>query len=143
MDTHIVYITFKKSLRCFASLSTALVFYTVKVIQGTNVQLPCHFPPSSQVTANALWFKETGAGKRTRLDAGDDSTEDNARVELLYPSDHDQTIILRGAVMEDAGTYGCESAEGEKLSTVYIIVEGRFGDLSYTLPCYCRICANL
>nr|AFO64913.1 C1 inhibitor [Oplegnathus fasciatus]AHA51697.1 C1 inhibitor precursor [Oplegnathus fasciatus] len=110
-------------IRMYNITVDALVGYTIKAFTGTNVHLPCHFPPSSQVTANALWFKETGVGKRTRLNAGDESTGDNARVDLLYPGDHDQTISLRDTVMEDAGIYSCESAEGQKLSTVYVIVE--------------------
>ncbi len=83
-----------------------------------------------------------GAGERKCLSTGDDSTDDNAKVELLYPNDHDQTIILRDVAMEDAGTYSCESAEGAKLSTVDIIIEGRSGNLSYKLLCCGTVCAN-
>ncbi|KAI3352413.1 hypothetical protein L3Q82_005376 [Scortum barcoo] len=101
----------------------ALVGYTVKVYTGGSVNLPCHYPPSSQVRANALWFRDTVTGKRTRLNVGEDTTGDNPKVELLYPLDHDQTIIIRNVVIEDAGIYSCESAEGKKLSTVYAIVE--------------------
>lgn len=101
----------------------ALVGYAIKLKVGDEARLPCHFPPYSQVTANALWFKDLGVGKRTLLNAGDESTDDNARVELLYPGDHDQTLMLRGIVMEDAGTYSCESADGQKLSTVDLFVE--------------------
>lgn len=115
------------------SLSTAVIGYTIKVNFGTNVKLPCHFPPSSQITANALWFKETDVGERTQLNLGDESTVDDNRVGLIYPFDHDQTIVLRNTVLEDAGIYNCESVDGEKLSTVYIIVDGRYGNLFYML----------
>ncbi|XP_029294437.1 LOW QUALITY PROTEIN: plasma protease C1 inhibitor [Cottoperca gobio] len=101
----------------------ASISYTIKVFEGSTIRLPCYFPPSSQVEANALWFKDWGFDKKTRLDTEDDPTADNNRVALLYPLDHDQTIIIRDAVMEDAGTYLCQSAEGQKLSSVYIIVE--------------------
>lgn len=113
------------------SLSTASIGYTMKVLKGSAIPLPCHFPLSSQVTADALWFKETGVGKRMQLIPRDDSTGDNNRVEQLYPLDHDQTIILRDTVMEDAGIYQCESVDGKKLSTVYVIVEGMCGNLFY------------
>ncbi|XP_044046955.1 plasma protease C1 inhibitor isoform X2 [Siniperca chuatsi] len=110
-------------IRTYNITVDAMIGYTIKVIEGSTLHLPCHFPPYSQVRANALWFKGMGVGKKTRLNPGDDSAGDNDRVELLYPLDHDQTIIIRDTIMEDAGIYDCESAEGEKLSTVYIIVE--------------------
>lgn len=122
--------------KVFVSLSAATIIYTIKINVGSNVHLPCHFPPSSQVSANALWFKEMGAGVTTSLTLGDSSTSDDAKVEQLYPMDHDQSIILRHTAMEDAGTYHCQSAEGDKLSTVNIIVEGRFGNLFYILLYY-------
>lgn len=50
-------------------------------------------------------------------------------MEHLYPLDHDQTIIMRDIVMEDAGIYRCDSPEGDKLSTVQVIVDGRSGTL--------------
>jgi len=98
--------------------------YAVKVTAGTNVALQCHFPASGQVKANALWFKDTGAGKRTELNIQDDLTYDK-KLELLYPNDQDQTIVLRRAAMDDAGVYYCETAEGESLSTVDLTVEGK------------------
>ncbi|TMS23127.1 Plasma protease C1 inhibitor [Larimichthys crocea] len=97
--------------------------YAIKVNKGTNVYLPCHFPPSSQVKANALWFKETGVGERIQLHPGDGSTDEVERLEQLYPLDHDQTVVLREVLMEDAGSYTCESPENKKLSTVDILVE--------------------
>ncbi|XP_070684079.1 plasma protease C1 inhibitor [Pempheris klunzingeri] len=109
-------------MRAYNVTVDASIGYTIKVNEGSTFQLPCHFPFSSKVTANALWFKEMDVGKKTLLNTGDESTGDGERVELLYPLDHDQTVILRDAVMEDAGIYQCESAEGKKMSTVYIIV---------------------
>ncbi|XP_034393449.1 plasma protease C1 inhibitor [Cyclopterus lumpus] len=97
--------------------------YVIKVFEGSTAHLPCHFPPSNQVKANALWFKEAGLDKRTQLPLEGDPSADNKRVEQLYPLDHDQTIIIRDIVMEDAGNYICQSAEEKKLSSVYIIVE--------------------
>nr|XP_046270185.1 plasma protease C1 inhibitor [Scatophagus argus] len=110
-------------IRAYNITVDASVGYTIRVIEGTTINLPCNFPKSSQVRANALWFKETGAGKRTQLNLGDDSTGGNERMEQLYPMDTDQAVILREVVMEDAGVYSCESAKGEKLSTVYVVVE--------------------
>nr|XP_019966774.1 PREDICTED: plasma protease C1 inhibitor [Paralichthys olivaceus] len=108
----------------FFKIAVAASFdYTLKVFEGSPVHLPCHFPPSSQVSANALWFKETDAGKKMSLNLQDDSDYDDQRLKLLYPLDHDQTVLIRGTVMEDAGIYHCESTEGQKLSTIYIIVE--------------------
>lgn len=101
----------------------ASIIYTIKVIRGSTAQLLCHFPTSSQVNANALWFKEKAGGVRTQLNPEDESSSDK-RVNLLYPLDHDQTIIIKDTVMEDAGLYQCESAEGATLSSVYIVVEG-------------------
>ncbi|XP_034754143.1 plasma protease C1 inhibitor [Etheostoma cragini] len=105
-------------IRTFNIRVDASVRYTIKVIEGNTAPLPCYFPPSSHVKADALWFKETGSNMRTWLDPEDD----NKRVELLYPLDHDQTSIIRNTVMEDAGLYIC-SSEGESLSSVYVIVE--------------------
>lgn len=110
-------------------LFTALIGYTIKVIEGSTIHLPCHFQSSSQVRANALWYKETDEGMRTLLNFEESTTGDNGRVEQLYPMDHDQTIIVRDAAMKDAGIYNCESVEGEQLSTVQVIVEGRSGNL--------------
>ncbi|XP_041789969.1 plasma protease C1 inhibitor [Chelmon rostratus] len=112
-------------IRTYQITVDASVRYIFKVTEGSNIHLPCYFPLSSQVEANALWFKETGVGRRMRLNTGDDSTGDSEKVEQLYPLDHDQTIILRQIVMEDAGTYTCESANRQKLSTVDIVVEVR------------------
>lgn len=141
VDLKYVHKTWQNSYRhieseVFVSLSTASVRYIFKVTEGSNIHLPCYFPLSSQVEANALWFKETGVGRRMRLNTGDDSTGDSEKVEQLYPLDHDQTIILRQIVMEDAGTYTCESANRQKLSTVDIVVEGRFGNLFHILLMY-------
>lgn len=100
----------------------ASIAYMITVPEGSTTHLPCYFPPSSQVKANAVWFKETAEGKR-KLQSEEASVDDTTRVEQLYPLDQDQTIIIRGTVKEDAGIYSCESVEGEKLSSVYITVE--------------------
>lgn len=130
-----------KSRNVFSSFSfpaTASIGYTIKAPEGSRVHLPCHFPPSSlPVRANAVWYKETGAGMRSQLTLEDDSTDENKKLELLYPLDQDQTIILRNIVMEDAGIYQCETTEGEKLSTVYIFVEGiPFVKVSMSTSCF-------
>uniref|UniRef100_A0A4W6BR61 Serpin peptidase inhibitor, clade G (C1 inhibitor), member 1 n=1 Tax=Lates calcarifer TaxID=8187 RepID=A0A4W6BR61_LATCA len=83
---------------------------------GLTLKLVCVF----QVVANALWFRETDDGGRVMLNLQD---EENNKLELLYPLDHDQTLILRDTAMDDAGIYTCESTDGKKLSTIYIIVE--------------------
>lgn len=105
------------------SLSVATVDLSMKVMEGSTIQLLCHFPHSSQVTVNAQWYKESDNVRRTKLNL-DESSPDGNRVEQLYPLDHDQTILIRNVVMEDAGIYTCESPAGEKLSTIYMTVEG-------------------
>lgn len=123
----------------FACVSTASVGYNIKAFRGNDIRLPCHFPSSGQVEANALWFKEMGVGKRTLLNPGDESTDGNEKVEQLYSLDSDQTILLRNIVMEDAGIYHCESSSGEKLSTVDLVVEGVSFNLFDVLP-RCAAC---
>ncbi|XP_061601050.1 plasma protease C1 inhibitor [Cololabis saira] len=98
--------------------------YTITVAEGSDVTLPCFFPPSQRITTNALWFKETGDGKKTRLNLEDDSIHEK-KVELLYGLDPEQTIILRRGAAEDAGVYICESAGGERLSTLNLVFEAR------------------
>lgn len=95
----------------------------IKVTEGSDVNLPCYFPLSHEVTANALWFKEESLGEKTKLSSEDDWTHDK-KVDLLYPLDSEQTIMLRHATAEDAGVYICESPEGQKLSSLNVIVEG-------------------
>ncbi|KAF6733508.1 Plasma protease C1 inhibitor [Oryzias melastigma] len=96
--------------------------FSVNVIKGSNVLIPCYYPTFGQRGANALWFKEDGSGNRIKLDTEDESAEDK-RVELLYLGDPDQTIMLRKAVMEDAGLYTCESPDGEKFTTANLSVQ--------------------
>uniref|UniRef100_A0A665UU40 Serpin peptidase inhibitor, clade G (C1 inhibitor), member 1 n=1 Tax=Echeneis naucrates TaxID=173247 RepID=A0A665UU40_ECHNA len=100
----------------------ALLDITIKVNEGSEVFLPCHLSSSSQVTANARWFKQTVDGHRHELDPVD-NTDSNNRLTLLYPFDNDQTLLIKDTVMEDAGMYFCESAEGLNLSSIHIIVD--------------------
>ncbi|CAK6977173.1 plasma protease C1 inhibitor [Scomber scombrus] len=108
--------------RTYSITVVASIGYAIKVNQGSDVYLPCNFPPSSQVEIDALWFKETGGGKRTLLNQKETATDDSPRVELRYPLDHDQSLIIKETVMEDTGIYHCESTEGQKLSSVYLSV---------------------
>lgn len=123
-----------KVFLCF-HLFVASVDYTIRVFKGAIINLPCHFPLSSEVTINAKWFKQTGPGKWTQLNLIDESTDGNERVKQLYPGDYDQTIIVRDAVIEDDGIYKCESPEGKILSTVQVIVRGRSGNFFDILKC--------
>ncbi|XP_062244487.1 plasma protease C1 inhibitor [Platichthys flesus] len=97
--------------------------YTIKVSLGSRAHLPCHFPTSSQVSTNAFWFRETDAGKKMSLNLEDDILNDIQRFSLIYPFDSDQTVLIRDTVLEDAGIYHCESAAGQKLSTVRLMVQ--------------------
>ncbi|KAM7394265.1 hypothetical protein PAMP_021078 [Pampus punctatissimus] len=108
--------------RVYSVTVDASIDYKIIVHEGSTAYLPCQFSPSSQVKDNALWFKETDGDKR-RLNQEESLIDGSMKVELLYPLDHDQTIIIRKTVMEDAGMYLCESKEGAKLSSIYIIVE--------------------
>lgn len=108
----------------FLCLSFSESFHTtLKVLEDSNVFLPCYLPSSSKVVSNALWFKETGAGKRTRLNTEEDPTGDE-KVELLSPTEQDQTIMIKKVEMGDAGVYICESAEWERLNSLQLKVEG-------------------
>ncbi|XP_037328780.2 plasma protease C1 inhibitor [Pungitius pungitius] len=106
-------------IRTYHITVLVLFMYTVKVFEGSTANLPCHFPPSNEVKTDAIWFKETNREKRTQLPLGDN----NSRVEQLYPLDHDQAILIRDIVEEDAGNYICQSPEGQSLSFVNVIVE--------------------
>lgn len=108
----------------FFCYSAASVVFTIKGYEGKTIYLPCQLPTSTPVKANAVWFKDTGSGTQIQLNFDDDSTSANTRVDLLYPGDRDQTVIIRDLVMEDAGIYRCNSAEGTQLSTVQVIIEG-------------------
>lgn len=114
-------------------LVTESIVYHITAATGSTVQLPCSFPPSTQVLANAKWFKETGADERTRLNTEEDSRDEEEKVKLLYPLDEDQTIIVRNVVLEDAGIYKCESAAGKILSTVYVMLKGTVAQL-FSVP---------
>ncbi|XP_017272100.1 plasma protease C1 inhibitor [Kryptolebias marmoratus] len=104
------------------NLTVYSVRNTIKAPAGSDVYLPCYFSSSGPFEENALWFKETGDGKRKELKPGNDFPE-NEKLFLLYPEDQDQTIILKSAKSEDSGVYSCESAEGERLHTIQLIVK--------------------
>ncbi|KAF7670315.1 hypothetical protein LDENG_00271980 [Lucifuga dentata] len=99
----------------------APVGFTIKAIEGSTVQLPCRFPSYIQ-TKTALWIKETGSGERVKLNPVDVANASD-RLEWVFPFDNYWTIMLRNTVMKDAGIYQCETAEGEKFSTVHLIVD--------------------
>ncbi|KAL3996467.1 synaptotagmin-9 [Sarotherodon galilaeus] len=96
--------------------------YQMKVFTKSDVKLPCNIPSSREVSANALWFKETANG-RIKLNLEDDAADDNKKIQLIFPLDHDQSIMLINAGMEDAGIYECELDDGKKLSSVNLTVE--------------------
>ncbi|KAF3687670.1 Plasma protease C1 inhibitor [Channa argus] len=97
----------------------ASTVYNIKAAAGSDVKFPCYFPTDQQVNNNALWFKDTNAGK-TKLNLED---ENNNKMEHLFPLERDQTVLLRDAVMEDGGVYHCESEDGQKLSTVNVVID--------------------
>ncbi|XP_047220756.1 plasma protease C1 inhibitor [Girardinichthys multiradiatus] len=95
---------------------------TVKVLKDSVALLPCYLPSSSGAIPNALWFKETSAGKKTRLNTEEDLTTDG-KIELLSPNEQDQTIKIENVGMGDAGVYICESVQGERLNSLQLEVE--------------------
>lgn len=109
--------------RSYNLTAEALIVYTIHAIEGLNAHLPCHFQPSTQVKKNAMWFKDVDRDETTRLDQQEGSVGYADRLSLLYPLDQDQTVILRDIVLGDTGIYHCESADGKKLSTVYLTVK--------------------
>ncbi|XP_013868646.1 plasma protease C1 inhibitor [Austrofundulus limnaeus] len=104
------------------NLTVDPVHSIIKASGGFDVSLPCYLPSSRPILGNALWFKETIGGKRIQLRLEDDSGNEEKLV-LVYPDDHDQTIILKRANAEDSGIYSCESAEGENLHTIHLFVK--------------------
>ncbi|KAM4604180.1 plasma protease C1 inhibitor [Polymixia lowei] len=98
--------------------------YTLKVQQGSTINLPCNRPSSNHDEAYALWFKQVAGGKRIQQSPVE-VTKAGERLEWLYtdPSDSDQTITLKDSVIEDAGIYYCESATGERFNTINLIVD--------------------
>lgn len=103
----------------------------MSVVAGSTIQVPCYFSPSSQVKANALWLKENESGQSTLLNQKEGSEGGADRWEVLYPDDHDQTMIFRDVVMDDAGNYTCVSPEGQKLSSVSLTVKRRCSNLHH------------
>ncbi|PWA30710.1 hypothetical protein CCH79_00009311 [Gambusia affinis] len=97
---------------------------TVKVTEDSTASLPCYLPSSSEDgnNLNAQWFKESGVGKKTRINTAEDDSR-NAKIELLSPNEQDQTIMIKKVDMGDAGVYICESAEGERLNSLQLEVE--------------------
>lgn len=109
-------------------LSSSESFHTtVKVTEDSTASLPCYLPSSSEDgnNLNAQWFKESGVGKKTRINTAEDDSR-NAKIELLSPNEQDQTIMIKKVDMGDAGVYICESAEGERLNSLQLEVEGIF-----------------
>lgn len=122
-------------LYCPFCFSAASIVYTVKGYEGHIIYLPCQLPSSTPVQANTVWSKDTDSGTQIQLNFAYDSTGE-PHAELLYPGDRDQTVIMRNLVMEDAGIYRCYSAEGEQLSTVQVLIEGRSGSHQYQASWY-------
>lgn len=106
------------------SFCIASFVYEINAVQGSTIYLPCNIPQSSQILANALWYKETDTGQRIYFRDG--ASGEMERMQRLYPLDDDQSVIISNVVTEDSGTYHCESPEGEKLSTVQVTVKGWF-----------------
>lgn len=104
---------------CFY-LSVASFVYEINAVQGATINLLCNIPQSSQKVAQALWYKESGDGQRTRF-----KEEASGEMEQMQQLNYDESVKITNAVIEDSGTYHCESPEGEKLSTVRVTVQGR------------------
>lgn len=106
-------------------LSAASIVYDINTAQGSTIYLPCYFPHSSQILANALWYKETGIGQKKVLHFSEKPLDELERVQQIYPLDQDQSVKFTNVLMEDSGTYRCESPEGEELSIVRVTVKGK------------------
>lgn len=111
-----------KTLVC---VSAASIIYDINAAQGSTIYLPCYFPHSSQILANALWYKETGIGQKALLHFSKEPLDELERVQQIYPLDQDQSVKFTNVLMEDSGTYRCESPEGEELSVVRVTVKGK------------------
>lgn len=122
---------------CLA-LSVASFVYEINAVQGSTIYLPCSIPPPGQVLANALWSRETGPEPTTR--SREQASGDRERLQQLYPLDHDQSAIIRNVLIEDSGTYHCQSPGGERLSTVRVTVTGR---LTVPLLHFCTDLINI
>lgn len=102
----------------------ASISYTMVVGENSNAYLPCNFLSDHKVKANALWFRQTASSnKEAMLTSADGLSSTDEKAGLLYPLDHDQTMILRDITMADQGQYFCEYPEGVRLSSVTLIVQ--------------------
>lgn len=116
------YVEHQNSCLC---LSAASIVYDINAAQGSTIFLPCYLPQSSQILVNALWYKETGIGQKTLLHFSKEPMDELERLQQIYPLDQDQSVKFTNVLMEDSGTYRCESPEGEELSVVRVTVTGK------------------
>ncbi|XP_029918156.1 plasma protease C1 inhibitor isoform X2 [Myripristis murdjan] len=98
--------------------------YMIELVEGSSVYLPCRRPLSSQDKVYPNWFKVAENDKRTQLYPVEYSNREE-RLEWGSPdeSHSDQPINLIRAVVKDTGTYHCESAKGERFSTIHLVVK--------------------
>ncbi|XP_046900422.1 plasma protease C1 inhibitor [Hypomesus transpacificus] len=103
--------------------------YALKHKEGSIIVLPCERPQGAQPENYVLWFKETSEGQRRKLSPAESADQEqlklSGRLEWLYadPQDEDQSIQVHQVTIEDSGTYHCESEEGEKFSSIELVVE--------------------
>lgn len=106
-------------------LSAASIIYNINAAQGSAIYLPCYFPHSSHILAKARWYKEMGDGEKILLNVGEDSLDELEHVQQIYPLEEDQSLKFTNVLMENSGTYRCESPKGEELSIVRVTVKGK------------------
>ncbi|KAJ8001054.1 hypothetical protein DPEC_G00187180 [Dallia pectoralis] len=91
--------------------------YSMKVIEGFNVNLPCEHATSK----DTKWYKEVNANKMQLNPVETRLTEEASRLEWLYgPFEDDLTITITEVTMEDAGIYLCETPGKEKSSSIIL-----------------------
>lgn len=103
-------------------LSAADAVYAIHAIEGSTIFLPCYFPHSSQILAEAVWYKATDEGPKYL------PVESSARLERMQqldPLGQDQSLVFRDVLLEDSGIYHCETAQGKDLSVIRVTVKGR------------------